>query len=189
MAQTQNQVTALLLDWSKGDEAALAKLLPVVYRELRRLAQRHLEQERRGHTMQATALLHEVYLRLVDQRVAAWENRAHFYGVCARLMRQILVDHARRRRAGKRGGGQGELSLDEPLDLGSSRARELLALDEALTALAAMDERASRIVELRFFGGLEIDETAEVLGISPATVKREWAVARAWLHRKLHRTG
>jgi RNA polymerase sigma-70 factor (ECF subfamily) len=184
---SQPDVTQLLLEWSKGDRQSLDKLLPVVYQELRRLAQHHLRQERPDHTLQATALVHEVYLKLIDTKVARWENRAHFFAVAARVMRHILVDLARERRAQKRGGGQ-KLALEEALGApDEAGAPNLVALDEALERLAAVDARQGRIVELRYFGGLSTEETAEVLGISARTVKREWRMARAWLHRELRR--
>src|SRR5688500_17291598 len=181
MAST-NQVTQLLIDWSKGDKAALDKLIPYVHDELRRLARHYMRRERAGHTLQTSALINEAYLRLVDQSVA-WQNRAHFFGIAARLMRQILVDHARAHQYSKRGGGAEKVSLDEAANLAQGRAAEIVALDEALESLTAIDPQQGRIVELRFFGGLTIEETAEVLGISHATVERDWSVARAWLRR------
>jgi RNA polymerase sigma factor (TIGR02999 family) len=184
----QHDVTRLLVEWRHGDQAALAHLLPLVYDELRRLAQRYLQSERPDHTLQATALVHEAYLRLVDQRQAQWHNRAHFFGIAAQMMRRILVDHARQQHAAKRGGAEPKLSLDEAVHVSAERAVDVVALDEALTALAALDPQQSQIVELRFFGGLTIEETAEVLGVSPATVKRDWSMAQAWLYREL-RTG
>lgn len=180
-------VTQLLLDWNAGDQAALAELMPLVYAELRQIAARQLRRERHEHTLQPTALVHEAWLRLVQTKRLTWQNRAHFLGVAAELMRRILVDHARRRSAGIRGGGETRLALDEALDVAQPREVALLALDDALTSLAALDPRQSRIVELKYFGGLEIDEIAEVLGISPATVKRDWQWARAWLHREISR--
>ena len=178
-------VTELLRAWGGGDAAALDQLVPVVYEELRRQAKRYLRHEAAGHTLQTTALVHEAYLRLVDQRHARWESRTQFFGVAAQLMRRILVDHARRHHAAKRGGS----AISEPLEEDTAAAQErdvdVVALDEALTRLAAFDERQARVVELRYFTGLGIEETAEVLGISPATVKREWVMARAWLKREL----
>lgn len=179
-----NQVTQLLIDWSKGDKAALDKLIPYVYDELRRLARHYMRREHAGHTLQTSALINEAYLRLVDQSVA-WQNRAHFFGIAARLMRQILVDHARAHQYAKRGGGAEKVSLDEAANLAQGRAAEIVALDEALESLTALDPQQGRIVELRFFGGLTIEETAEVLGISHATVERDWSVARAWLRRQM----
>jgi RNA polymerase sigma factor (TIGR02999 family) len=180
------ELTQLLIDWSKGDQAALDKLVPFVYDELRRLARHYMRRERPGHTLQTSALVNEAYLRLVDQTVA-WQNRAHFLGIAARLMRQILVDHARSHKYAKRGGGAEKVSLDQAADLAQARASDLVALDDALIGLAAMDPQQSRIVELRFFGGLTIEETAEVVGLSHATVEREWSAARAWLRREMSR--
>jgi RNA polymerase sigma-70 factor (ECF subfamily) len=178
-------VTQILKDIRDGAEGAPARLIPLVYDELRRLADHYLQQERSDHTLQPTALVHEAYLKLVDQTRVDWQNRAHFFGVAAQLMRQILVDHARRHRASKRGGAQQKLALDEAVDYSQPRDLDLVALDDALTALAQFDERQSRIVELRFFGGLTIDETAEALGISPATVKVDWSMAKAWLRQQV----
>jgi len=182
-----DDITELLGAWSGGDRAALDRLMPLVYSELRRLADRHLSRERREHTLQATALVNEAYMRLVDQRHARWLNRAQFFAVAARLMRRILVDHARARAAAKRGQGATRLALDEAPELPARPGQdaELVALDAALERLATLDERQSQVVELRYFGGLSIEETAEVLKLSPATVKREWAMARAWLFREL----
>jgi RNA polymerase sigma factor (TIGR02999 family) len=179
-----NDVTQLLLDWSKGDRAALDQLMPVVYEELRKIARSYLKGERPTHTLQPTALINEAYVRLVAQNFPAWQSRAHFYGVAAELMRQILVDHARSHRAAKRDGGH-KLSLDDATIFSKERAADLVALDDALTALAALDRRKCRVVELRFFGGLSIEETAEVLDISVATVGREMRLAQAWLHREM----
>ena len=179
------EVTRILQAWGKGDQQALDKLMPVVYDELRRVAQRYLRREGPDHTLQATALVHEAYLRLVDQRGITWQNRAHFFGVAAQLMRRILVDHARRHRAAKRGGSALKVSLNELMLAAEERAEDVVALDDALERLAAMDPRQGRVVELRIFSGLTVEETAEVLGISPATVKREWTMARAWLSREL----
>jgi RNA polymerase sigma factor (TIGR02999 family) len=184
---SQPDVTRLLLEWSKGDRQSFDKLLPIVYQELRRLAQHYLRQERPDHTLQATALVHEAYLKLIDTKIVRWENRAHFFAVTAQVMRHILVDLARQRRAQKRGGGR-KLALDEALGVpDEAEAVNLVALDEALDRLAAVDARQSRIIELRYFGGLSMEETAEVLGISTSTVKREWRMARAWLHREIRR--
>lgn len=179
-------VTQLLIDWSKGDQAALDKLMPLVYNELRRLATNYLRRERAGHTLQPTALVNEAYLKLVDQRNAKWQNRAQFFGISAQLMRRILVDHARQRQAAKRGGSQQQrLSITSAEALAQKPEIDLLALNEALDQLSAMDPQQSRIVELKFFGGLSIEETAEVLGVGHATVERDWKMARAWLRRQL----
>ena len=175
----------LLRDWGEGDQQALDELIPIVYRELRRLAEHYLRQERPDHTLQPTALVHEAYLRLVDQRGVAWQNPAHFFGVAAQLMRRILVDYARRRRAAKRGAAAPKITLERVAAASEGRAEDVLALDEALSRLARLDPRQARIVELRYFSGLTVDDTAEILGISPATVKREWSVARAWLSREI----
>jgi RNA polymerase sigma factor (TIGR02999 family) len=184
--ESPERVTQLLVDWSNGDQAALDKLMPVVYDELRRLASNYLRRERAGHTLQPTALVNEAYLRLVDQRQARWQNRAQFFGVAAQLMRRILVDHARVRQAQKRGGSdQQQISLSHADRVAQKPDVDLLALHEALNELAAIDEQQARIVELRFFGGLTIEETAEVMGISHATVERDWTMARAWLRREL----
>jgi RNA polymerase sigma factor (TIGR02999 family) len=180
-----HDVTGLLLSWRKGDAAALDRLVPLVYDELRRVASRRLRGESPGHALQATALVHEVYLRLVDVDRMTLTSRAHFFGVAATLMRQILVDHARRQRADKRGGGVTMLSLDEVSPAVLASSVDVLALDQALDALSAIDGRQCRVVELRFFAGLSVDEAATALGISPATVEREWAVAKAWLFRRL----
>jgi RNA polymerase sigma-70 factor (ECF subfamily) len=177
-------VTGLLDAWSKGNEAAREDLIPLVYDELRRVAARHLSRERRDHSLRATALVHETYLRLVEQKRARWRSRAHFFAVAAGLMRRILVDHARSHRAAKRGGELRRVPLSEGLVVSGSRPVELVALDEALEELSAFDPKLCRIVELRFFGGLSIEETAEVEGLSPATVKRNWNVAKAWLYSR-----
>jgi RNA polymerase sigma factor (TIGR02999 family) len=178
-------VTRLLLNWGAGDRQALDELTPLVYEELRRLASRYLRRERADHTLQSTALVHEAYMRMVDQRNVKWQNRAQFFGLAAEMIRRILVDHARAHRAEKRGGEAVKLALDEALDAAAGRDMELVRLDEALKKLAELDPQQSRIVELRYFGGLTIDETAESLGVSPATVKRDWVVAKAWLRRQL----
>ena len=181
-----NQVTSLLVNWQRGDKAALDDLLPLVYHELRKLAAGYLKSERRDHTLQPTALIHEAYLRMVDQDLPKWENRAHFYGVAARLMRQILVDHARTRGASKRGGEQPKVSLDDaPPVFTHEDATSLLMLDEALARLAAFDERKSRVVEMRAFGGMSVGDTACALGVSEPTVKRDMRLAQAWLRREL----
>lgn len=180
-------VTKLLVQWNKGDRAALEALIPLVYEELRRLARHYLSREKQNHTLSSTALVHEAYLRLVTQKDVTWQNRAHFFGVAAQMMRRILVDHARRRAYAKRGGHAVTLALDEAMATPQQREVDLVALDDALNSLAKLDERQSRMVELRFFGGLSIEETSEVLGISAPTVKREWASARAWLYREISR--
>ena len=180
-------VTRLLRNWSGGDTHALDQLTPVVYDELRRLAASYMRQERQDHTLQSTALVNEAYLKLVDQKNVVWQNRAHFFGIAAQMIRRILVDHARAHKAEKRGGGAGVLSLDEAIGVPERRDVEVLALNDALTRLTEMDPQQGRIVELRFFTGLSIEETAEVVGVSPATVKREWAAARAWLFREISR--
>lgn len=178
-------MTQLLLAWSEGDQTALDKLLPLVNAELRRLASRYLRRESTGHTLQTSALVNEAYLRLIDQRQVQWQNRAHFFGIAAQLMRRILIDHARGYHYQKRGGGALRVSLDEAAAVTEARAAELLAVDEALERLTALDARKGRIVELRFFGGLTEPETAEVMGVSVPTVQREWRAAKAWLHRML----
>jgi RNA polymerase sigma factor (TIGR02999 family) len=181
----QEEVTSLLLDWSHGDKAALERLTPLVYDELKRLAKRYLRKERSEHTLQSTALANEAFVRLIDQKQVEWQSRAHFFGVAAQMIRRILVDHARARRTSKRGGGLLQLSLDEALGIPDGRSVELIALDEALDQLSRLDEKQGRVVELRFFVGLSIEETAEVIGVSPTTVKREWISAKAWLFREL----
>ncbi len=183
--RTPLDVTALLLDWRDGDRDAPAKLMPLVYDELRRLARDYLRRERADHTLQPTALVNEVYLRLIDQQRVDWHNRAQFFGLAAQLMRHVLVDHARARASLKRGGLVRKLSLDEARMAPEEVAAELVALDEALVRLAAIDERKSRIVEMRFFGGLSVEETAEALGVSDKTVMRDWRIAKLWLHREL----
>lgn len=184
---TSQPVDALLAQWRAGDEESLGRLLPVVYNELRRLAHYHLRRERPDHTLQTTALVHEAYLCLMKEQPTDFENRAHFFGVCANLMREILVQYARRRKAAKRDGGY-RLTLEGAVGLPESRNLDLVALDDALQQLAKLDPQQSRIVELRFFGGLSIEETSHILGISPATVKRHWATARLWLQRELQRS-
>jgi len=184
--QSNEGITELLIDWSQGDQAALEKLMPLVYNELRRLASNYLRRERAGHTLQPTALVNEAYLKLIDQRNAKWQNRAHFFGISAQLMRRILVDHARQHQAVKRGGSnQQRLSITSAEQFAKQPEVDLLALNEALDELARIDPQQGRIVELKFFGGLSIDETAEVLGVSHATVERDWKMARAWLRRQL----
>lgn len=187
MALPQQSVTELLVVWGQGDKAALDELMPVVYQELRRLAQNYLSDERRGHTLQTTALVHEAYLRLVDQRSVNWQNRAQFFGVAAQMMRRILINHAVDRQAKKRQGYATKVSLDDAVSFFEQREVDLMALDEALNGLAALDAPQARIVELRFFAGLTIEEVAEVMGLSPATVKREWESAKLWLRRQLSR--
>ena len=180
-------VTRLLVAWRGGDDDALARLTPLVYHHLHRLAHARMRGQNPGVTLQTTALVHEAYLRLAGRDHARWQNREHFFAVAARAMRHILVDHARRRQAGKRGGGQVKLVLDESLDLPQQRELDLVALDDALNALAALDPAQSQVVELRFFGGLSIEAVSKVMGTSPATVKREWATARSWLFAELQR--
>ena len=180
-------VSVLLAKWRAGDEESLRSLVPLVYNELRRLAHCHLRKERPDHTLQSTALVHEAYLRLVKQGPMPFENRAHFFAVCAQLMRQILVEYARRRKAAKRDGGYRVTLVDGAIALIEARSVDIVALDDALNGLAKLDPQQSRIVELRFFGGLSIEETSHVLGISPATVKRHWTTARVWLHSEISR--
>jgi RNA polymerase sigma factor (TIGR02999 family) len=183
----EQDVTKVLRELSEGDCDAPARLMPLVYNELRKLSQGYLLAERPDHTLQATALVHEAYIRLVDWENVTWQNRAHFFAVAAQVMRRILVDHARERNALKRGGGATKLSLDQAISFAQEREVDLVALDDALHSLALLDDEQSRIVELRFFGGLTIEETAEALHISPATVKREWTLAKAWLHKTIVR--
>lgn len=183
----ETNVTQLLVQSCQGDRAAMDQLLPLVYDELRRLARAYLRRERPDHTLQGTALVHEVYLRLIDQHSVRWQNRAHFFAMAAQMIRRILVDHARGQKAAKLGAGAVKLSLDEAVGLPGQRDLDLIALDDALHGLATIDPDQSRVVELRFFGGLSIEETAEVLGVSPATVNREWSSARAWLFREMTR--
>lgn len=198
---TSGRITMLLAEWTAGDQRAVNELVPLVYAELRRIAQAHLRRERPNHTLQRTVLVHEAFLRLVDQNNVQWQSKAHFLGLASQLMRRILVDHARARLSGKRGQGAQHLSYDEAIghgdfeDLGGDPEAllampdqpnvDLVALDDALQRLQAMDEQQGRIVEMRFFGGLTVEETAKALGISPATVKRDWTIAKAWLHRAL----
>jgi RNA polymerase sigma factor (TIGR02999 family) len=187
MTPSPQEITRLLQEWSDGDSAALDKLLPLVYQELRRMARRYMGQQQPGHTLQTTALIHEAYLRLVGQEEKRWENRAHFYGVAAQAMRHILVDYARARHTAKRGGEARAVSLEEAAIVSDERAAELVALDDALETLARLSPRQSRVVELRYFGGLSVAETAEVLKISPDTVMSDWSQAKAWLYRTLNR--
>jgi RNA polymerase sigma factor (TIGR02999 family) len=186
--EAENQVTRLLLQWKQGDPGAIEMLTPLVYDELRRLAAHYLRDERTADTLQPTALVHEAYMRMVAQNMPDWECRSQFYGVAAHLMRQILVDHARQHRAAKRGNGMAPVALDEALGFAASKSREIVALDDALSALANVDERKCKVVELRYFGGFSVEETAQALGISVATVGREQRMAEAWLHREMSRT-
>jgi RNA polymerase sigma factor (TIGR02999 family) len=183
-------VTRLLSNWSNGDQAALDQLLPLVYSELRRLASAYLRRERSNHTLQSTALVHEAFMRMVNQQDVQWKNRAHFFAIASQMIRRILVDYARSQHAEKRGSGAVKLALDEAMAVPQAPATDvdLLGLNDALDRLAAMDERQSRIVELRFFAGLSIEETAEVMSLSPASIKREWQTARAWLFREMTRS-
>ena len=185
MNESSIDVTMLLKQVSNGNRDVLAELIPLVYDELRRLAAYHLRQERSNHTLQATALVHEAYLRLVDQRHVDWKNRSHFFGVAAHLMRRILLMHARKHHAAKRGGSAQKISLDEAIVFTREKSAELIALDELLTQLTALDPQQARVVELRFFGGLSVEETAHLMDISTATVKRDWAMAKAWLAREM----
>lgn len=180
-----HEVTQLLIDWSKGDKAALDKLMPLVHAELRRLAHRYMSRERPGHTLQTTALVNEAYVRLVNRKEVHWQNREHFFAIAAQSMRGILVDHARSHAFAKRGGGVRNVTLDEALIVSQERAAEVVALDDALKQLEQIDPQQGRIVELRFFGGLTIEQTAEALHLSPATIKREWKTAKAWLYHEL----
>jgi RNA polymerase sigma factor (TIGR02999 family) len=183
--EPSSPVTQLLVRWREGDREALEALMPLVYDELRRLAHHYLRQERSDHTLQSTALVHEAYLRLAGQNPPQWQNRAHFFGIAAHIMRQILVEYARGRSAAKRGGSACRLTLDEAVALPQQMDVDVVELDKALTGLAELDVQQSRIVELRYFAGLTIEDTSEVLGISPATVKRDWVTARAWLYRAM----
>jgi RNA polymerase sigma factor (TIGR02999 family) len=180
-----HEINQLLLDWSNGNQGALDKLIPLVDRELHRLAHYYMRRENPGHTLQTTALVNEAYLRLVDQRHTHWKNRAHFIALAGQLMRRILVDHARGRQFAKRGGGAQRISFDEAMVISKERGADLIALDQALKRLAAIDLRKSKVVEARFFGGLSVEETAEALHISPVTVMREWNMAKAWLYSSL----
>ena len=188
-APAQESVTRLLVEWQNGSQKALERLIPLVYEELRAIAGRHLSRESPSHTLQSTALVHEAYFKLIGQRRVEWQNRAHFFGIAAQMMRRILVDHARHQHRDKRGGPAPRLSLDEAMAVAEPEIDvDLLALDAALTSLALIDPRGARIVELRFFSGLTIDETMEVLDISAGTVKRDWSAARAWLYREMRKT-
>ena len=182
---SDRQVTQLLDQWSQGDRAALDSLIPLVHAELHRLARGYLARERPGHTLQASALVNEVYLKLIGERDMKWQNRAHFVGVSAQLMRFILVDHCRKKQYQKRGGGAARVTFDENLEVSAERGHELVELDDALQKLAAQDERKARIAELRYFGGLSVEETAEALDVSVATVMRDWKLTKAWLQREL----
>lgn len=185
MKPSSQQVTQLLMDWRNGERAAFDKLMPLIYEELRKLAKRYMKRERIDHTLQTTALVNEAYLRLVDQNEIDWQSRAHFYAVASQVMRHLLVDYARSRNYAKRGGGARQITLDETAVVSRERDSNLIALDEALNRLAAIDPRKSRIVELRYFGGMSVEETGEVLAVSAITVKREWLKAKAWLYREL----
>lgn len=184
---SSDQVTQLLVRWRGGDPEALDALMPIVYADLRRMARQYLQRERADHTLQSTALVHEAYVRLIGQKLPEWQNRAHFFGVAARLMRQILVEYARSHRAAKRGGSACRVTLDEGLMMPQKSDVDVVLLDDALQDLARLDPQQSRIVELRFFAGLSIDDTSEVLGVSPATVTRDWTTARVWLYREISR--
>jgi RNA polymerase sigma factor (TIGR02999 family) len=184
----QRDVTALLLEWSKGNQEALNELAPLVYNELRQLAARQLRHERPGHTLQSTALVHEAYLKLIDQHRVQWHDREHFFAVASQMIRRILVNYARVRNSSKRGGGKTALSFDDSIALPGRKDMDLVALDDALASLSQIDPQQERIIELRFFGGVSIEGTAKVLGISPSTVNRNWNLARAWLYRELTRS-
>src|SRR5215470_4845784 len=186
-APSTHEITGLLVAWGNGDQEALDQLTPLVYQELHRLAEHYMKGERSGHILQTTALVNEVYLRLIDWKNVEWQNRAHFFGVSARLMRHILVNFARKRLTAKRGGADVQVSLSEAANMTSAQNLDLVALDDALNALAALDPRQSQVIEMRFFGGLSINETAEALKVSPGTVRRDWSLAQAWLRRELKR--
>ena len=188
-ASTPQAVTELLLAWNQGEQSAMDKLVPLVYAELRRMAHRYLNRERPNHTLETAELVNEAYVRLIDASQVSWQNRAHFFAISANLMRRILVDFARSRRYLKRGGGAQRTSLDEAMVVSPALSGDLVELDEALVALAAKDERKSRVVELRFFGGLTVEETAEVLKVSTDTIHRDWSMAKAWLAREMGRQG
>jgi RNA polymerase sigma-70 factor (ECF subfamily) len=185
MTSSPQSVTQLLIEWRDGDETALDRLIPLVYNEMRRLARYYMRRERREHTLQTSALINEAYIRLVDHKGMRWQNRAHFYAVAAQAMRRILVDHARSRNYTKRGGGVRMVELDEAATVAQEQAAEMIALDEALNDLTAIDPRQGKIVELRYFGGMSVEETAEALGVSSVTVMRDWRAAKAWLLRSL----
>jgi RNA polymerase sigma factor (TIGR02999 family) len=184
-----SDITRLLIAWSDGDRAALESLLPLIERELHRIARRYMRREDPGHTLQTTALVNEAFFRLIDQKSVRWQNRAHFFAISAQIMRRILLNYARDRRRAKRGGGAVQVSLSEVAVVGEERPVELLALDEAMGRLASFDERKCRVVELRYFGGLSVEETAEVLGVSAVTVERDWKAAKAWLKREMRDEG
>jgi RNA polymerase sigma factor (TIGR02999 family) len=188
MAALPQEITQLLMSWSEGDKTALDQLVALVYPELRRLAKRHMARENLANTFQTSALINEAYLKLVDQQNVKWQNRAHFFALTAQVMRHILVDHARTRDCARRGGGVRKLPLDEAAALTEQRAAQLIALDDALSQLALLDVRKSQIIELRFFAGLSLEETSEVMNISPSTVQREWRAAKAWLHHTMTKT-
>ena len=185
MTPSREDLNGLLTDWSNGDQDALNRLMPLVYEELHRLASRYLRHERVGHTLQTTALVHEAYLKLVDQKKANWQSRVQFFAAAAKVMRHVLVDYARSRKAAKRGGAYCRLSLDEATVSAQEKDADLLSLNEALNHLSEIDPQQSRVVELRVFGGLTVEDTAQALGISPRTVKREWSMAKAWLHQQI----
>jgi RNA polymerase sigma factor (TIGR02999 family) len=188
MTPSSNDVTQLLVAWGKGDQTALDQLMPLVYSELHRLAHRYIKKERPGHTLQTSALLNEAFLRLVDQRDVHWQSRAHFFSLAAQMMRRILVDYARSRRYAKRGGDAQQVTFDENLLVSRQLSEDVIELHDALNELATIDERKSKVVELKFFGGLNIEETAEVLGVSPGTVMRDWTLAKAWLRLAMKRS-
>lgn len=185
VSPTPTEITQLLIAWGNGDETARDRLMPLVYDELHRMAHLYMNRERPGHTLQTSALVNEAFMKLVDQRDVHWQNRAHFLGIAAQMMRRILVDYARKRRYQKRGGEARQVELDEAMIVSQERAADVIALDEALRGLAEFDARKSQIVELRFFGGLSIDETAEILKVSPGTVMRDWTLAKAWLRKQM----
>lgn len=185
---SQNQITQILVDWGNGDEAALEKLTPLVYNELHRLARQYMRRERPGHTLQTSALVNEAFIRLIDWKNVKWQDRSHFFAVSARLMRRILVDFARSRNYAKRGGAARNVTLEEANVVSREKSADIVALNDALDSLARLNERQGRVVELRFFGGLELEEIAEVLEVSVGTVRRDWSLARAWLHRELDRS-
>jgi RNA polymerase sigma factor (TIGR02999 family) len=187
MTHLPHEVTKLLVAWGDGDRAALDQLTPLVYEELHRLAHNHMGRERQGHTLQTSALVNEAYVRLIDQRNVRWQNRAQFFSIASRLMRRILIDHARSHQYAKRGGGTRRVSLDEATVVAQEQAAELVALDDALKSLAAIDPRKCQVVELRFFGGMSVEESAEVLGVSAVTVMRDWSTAKAWLQREMEK--
>jgi len=184
----QHEVTQLLMAWNEGDQSALERLIPLVHAELHRIARRYMRNERAGHTLQTSALINEAYMRLIDAQQVHWQNRAHFFGIAAQLMRRVLVDFARSRGYKKRGGGALQVSLDETMVITKERGEDLVALDEALSALSELDERKGRVVEMRFFGGLSEKEIAEALTVSQETVRRDWRLAKSWLRRRLSET-